>query len=40
MAVSVKREADRVIERQDHTMRALIEALNVHLISEKGASWR
>jgi hypothetical protein len=35
MAVSVKREADRVIERQDHTMRALIEALNVHLMSTK-----
>jgi hypothetical protein len=29
----MKREADRVIERHEQTMRALIEALNAHLMT-------
>jgi predicted transcriptional regulator len=40
MAAGVKREADRVIERHEHTMRALIEALNVHLMSAKPGAGR
>jgi hypothetical protein len=41
MTASVKREADRVIERHEHTMRALIEALNEHLMTAKpGAAKR
>jgi len=35
MTAGVKREADRVIERHEHTMRALIEALNEHLMTAK-----
>lgn len=37
MTAGLKREADRVIERHEHTMRALIEALNVHLMTGKPA---
>jgi predicted transcriptional regulator len=33
VAAGMKREADRVIERHEQTMRALIEALNAHLTS-------
>ena len=40
VAAGVKREADRVIERHEHTMRALIEALNVHLMTGKPAASR
>ena len=40
MTAGVKREADRVIERHEHTMRALIEALNVHLMSAKPGAGR
>lgn len=35
MTASLKREADRMIERHEHTMRALIEALNEHLMTGK-----
>jgi hypothetical protein len=35
MTAGVKREADRVIERHEQTMRALIEALNAHLMTDK-----
>jgi predicted transcriptional regulator len=34
MTAAMKRESDRVIERHEHTMRALIEALNVHLMTK------
>jgi predicted transcriptional regulator len=40
MTAGVKREADRVIERHEHTMRALIEALNVHLMTAKPGAGR
>jgi predicted transcriptional regulator len=33
LAAGMKREADRVIERHEQTMRALIEALNAHLMT-------
>jgi len=33
VAAGMKREADRVIERHEQTMRALIEALNAHLMT-------
>jgi hypothetical protein len=40
MTAGVKREADRVIERHEQTMRALIEALNVHLMTGKPGAGR
>ena len=40
LAAGMKREADRVIERHEHTMRALIEALNVRLMTGKPAASR
>ena len=40
MAAGVKREANRVIERHEQTMRALIEALNVHLMTAKPVASR
>ena len=37
IATGMKREADRVIERQEQTTRALIEALNAHLVGKPAA---
>jgi ribbon-helix-helix CopG family protein len=40
LSATMKRESDRVIERHEHMMRALIEALNVHLMAKSGAGRR
>ena len=37
VATNVKREADRVIERHEQATRALIEALNAHLVGKPAA---